>query len=116
MAFALIGTAIASPYVFFALSVAAFLGAAMPFHPFDLIYNYGIRFLIGTRFLPPNGAPRRFACAVATAWLVTTGLLFLNGEATIGYVLGGLFVAVAGLVTFTDICIPSIVYGLLRRA
>lgn len=114
-AFAAIGTVTASPTIFFALAATAFLGAAMPFHPFDLLYNYGIWFLIGKRPLPSNGVPRRFACGVATVWLVATALLFLNGPAAAGYVLGALFVAVAGLVSATDICIPSLVYQLLRR-
>jgi hypothetical protein len=87
----------------------------MPFHPFDLIYNYGIRFLLGKRSLPPNGAPRRFACGMAALWLIATALCFLGGQATAGYTLGALFVGVAGLVSATDICIPSLVYHLLRR-
>jgi Domain of unknown function (DUF4395) len=114
-AFAAIATVAASPSILFGLAVIAFLGAVMPFHPFDLIYNYGIRLLSGKRPLPPNGAPRRFGCAVATVWLVATALLFLDGRAAAGYTLGALFIAVAGLLSATDICIPSYVYGLLRR-
>ena len=45
------------------LMIFAALGAVLPFHPFDLIYNLGIRHITGTPELPRNGAPRRFACA-----------------------------------------------------
>ena|SRR6185503_21353735 len=79
--FAGLGTATASPTILFALVGTALLGAVMPFHPFDLIYNYGIRFLVGKRALPSNGAPRRFACGVAAVWLVATALFFVGGQA-----------------------------------
>ena len=113
--FAAIGTALASPWILLALAGTAFLGALLPFHPFDLIYNYGIRFLVRKRPLPPNGAPRRFACGIATVWLIATAILFSAGETTAGYVLGVLFVAVAGLVSTTDICIPSIIFNFFAR-
>lgn len=112
--FAALGTVMASPSILFALAGTAFLGAVLPFHPFDLIYNYGIRFLVGKRPLPPNGAPRRFACGIATVWLIATASLFAVGEMGMGYALGTMFVAVAGLVSTTDICIPSLLFNLVR--
>lgn len=113
--FAAVGTVTASPAILLALAATALLGAILPFHPFDLLYNYGIRFAVRKRPLPPNGAPRRFACGIAALWLIATALLFANGEATAGYVLGALFVAVAGLVSTTDICIPSMIFAAVRR-
>jgi hypothetical protein len=112
---AALGTATTSPPVLFALAGTAFLGMILPFHPFDLIHNYGIRFLVRKRPLPPNGAPRRFACGIAAVWLIATALLFSAGEPTAGYVLGIMFVAVAGLVATTDICIPSIAFTFFAR-
>ncbi len=115
---AAIGTALASPEILWGLMVFAVLGAVLTFHPFDLIYNHGIRRLTQTPEMPRNGAPRRFACAMASAWLLAAGALFQTGYDAAGYVLGGALVATAGLITTTHICIPSIVYGVLfgRRA
>jgi hypothetical protein len=113
--FAAVGTALASPWILLALAGTAFLGAVLPFHPFDLIYNYGIRFLVGKRPLPPNRAPRRFACGIATVWLIATAFLFSNGQMMAGYVLGTMFVGVAALVSTTDICIASIIFNFLVR-
>lgn len=113
--FAALGTVTASPLILFSLAGTAFLGAVLPFHPFDLIYNYGIRFAVGKRPLPPNGAPRRFACGIATVWLIATALLFSAGESAAGYALGVLFVAVATLVSTTDICIPSMIFNFFGR-
>ncbi|MBI5288491.1 MAG: DUF4395 family protein [Chloroflexi bacterium] len=110
-AIAAAGTALASPPILWGLMVFAALGAVLTFHPFDLIYNYGIRHITGTPELPRNGAPRRFACAMASVWLLTTGGLFAASFDVAGYILGGALVAVAGLITTTHICIPSLIYG-----
>jgi len=112
---AAIGTVTASPVILSALAANAILGAILPFHPFDLLYNCGFRFLVRKRPLPPNGAPRRFACGMASVWLIVTALLFASGQPQAGYLLGGLFVAVALLVATTDICIPSIMFNFVGR-
>lgn len=104
------GIALASPAVLLGLVPIALLGAAFPIHPFDLLYNHGIRRLTGTPALPRRGAPARFACGLATVWLLTTAWAFASGHTTAGYALGGLLVATGTLVSTTDICIPSLVY------
>lgn len=112
-AIAAAGTALASPAILWGLMVFAALGAVLTFHPFDLIYNLGIRHITGTPELPRNGAPRRFACAMASVWLLATGGLFYAGFDLTGYVLGGALVAVAALITVSHICIPSLIYRTL---
>jgi hypothetical protein len=107
------GTALASPAILWGLMIFAALGAILPFHPFDLIYNLGIRRITGGPQLPRNGAPRRFACAVASAWLLATGALFASGLDMPGYVLGAALVATATLITVSHICIPSLIFRTL---
>jgi hypothetical protein len=104
------GTALASPAVLWSLALIAAAGAALPFHPFDLLYNLGVRQLTGGPKLPANHAPRRFACGVGSAWLVVTGALFASDSDAAGYVLGISLVVVATLVATTHICIPSIMF------
>ncbi len=111
--FMIVGVVAQSPTVLWALAVAAFLGALLPFHPFDLLYNYGARFLTGTRPLPHHGPQRRFACGVATVWLIVTGWAFHAGEATLGFALGVPLILVAALVSVTHFCIPSLIYNTL---
>jgi uncharacterized protein DUF4395 len=108
-----VGTALASPTILLLLAPIAALGAALPVHPFDLIYNYGIRSLTGTAPLPRRGAPTRFACGLGALWLVTTAWAFKSGRPVAGYVLGGLLTSVAVLVSTTDVCIPSLLYRLV---
>lgn len=105
-----IGTAFALTPLLWAVVPIAAAGAIFTVHPFDLIYNYGLRHLTGTRKLPPNGAPTRLACGLATVWIAAVALSFTLGVAPLGYVLGGLLTSVAALVSITHFCIPSFVY------
>jgi hypothetical protein len=109
-ALAAIGTLLGSPAILLALAPIALLGAIFPVHPFDLIYNFGIRIFTGTGELPRRGNPNRFACGLGSVWLVSTALLFLVGKPVAGYILGGTLVGVGLLVSTVDICIPSMIY------
>ncbi|MCP4386578.1 MAG: DUF4395 domain-containing protein, partial [Hyphomicrobiales bacterium] len=108
-----IGTALAFPPLLWALMVTAALGAALPRHPFDAIYNHGIRHFTGTIALPKNPAPVRFACAMAAPWIAAIAIAFETGYCTTGYVLGFMMVSIAALVSATHFCIPSVIYQFL---
>ena len=105
-----VGTAMASPAILLLLVPIAGLAALVPIHPFDLIYNHGIRFITRTAPLPRRGAPSRFACGLGAVWLVATAWAFQAGRPLTGYALGGFLTGVAVLVSTTDICIPSLIY------
>lgn len=106
-----VGVALRAPVVLWGLAAIAFVGALLPYHPFDLAYNHVVRPLAGTRPLPHHGPQRRFACALAAAWLVATAWAFRTGAVTLGLVLGVSLIAVAALVSVTHICIPSMIYN-----
>ncbi len=108
-----VGTVLASPMILWFLAPIAGLGALTPVHPFDLIYNYGIRYLRKTGPLPKRPAQNRFACGIGAVWLVATAWAFQSGALSVGYVLGGTLTAVGLLVSSTDICIPSMIYNAL---
>jgi len=108
--FAAIGTALASPAFLSVLAVIAASGAIFPVHPFDLLYNYSIRYLTGTRPLPKRGMPTRFACGIGSIWLLLTIWTFHAEYILAGYILGGSLVLLATLVSVTDICVPSMIY------
>jgi hypothetical protein len=107
---AVAGTALASPVVLLLLAPLALAGAVSPVHPFDRLYNHGLRRLTGTPRLPRRGAPSRFACGLGAAWLVATAWAFQSGATAAGYLLGGALGAIAALVSTTDICIPSMLF------
>ena len=93
----------------------ALLGAVLPRHPFDAVYNYGLRHLMTAPSIPTYGPPRRFACAVATVWLAATAAAFAVGAETLGRALGALFTAVALVPVITGFCVPSFVFGWWRQ-
>ena len=105
-----IATAFAFTPLLWAMVPIAAAGAVFTVHPFDLIYNYGLRHLTGTRPLPPNGVPMRFSCGVAAVWIVATVLSFQLGVAPLGYALGASLTAVGALVSVTHFCIASFVF------
>jgi hypothetical protein len=76
-------------------------------HPFDYIWNKGVRYLTGAPELPPNPTRRRHAFKLATVWLAGVAALFAMGADGAGVILGGVLVAVCSLVTATNFCIPS---------
>jgi Domain of unknown function (DUF4395) len=80
-------------------------------HPFDHVWNHALRRVLRTPGLPPNPMRRRHAFKLATVWLSLCSGLFAAGASTIALVLGGMLVAVCGLVTATNFCIPSLMLG-----
>ena len=114
----IIGVAFMSPPVLWSLAAVTFLGIFLPFHPFDLLYNYGVRYLTGTGPFPKQGSQRRFVFAVASVWLAATGWAFHVGSDIAGFALGVPLILVTALASTTHIWIPSLIYNrvLGRRA
>lgn len=108
-----LGTYLASPVVLWTLIPLAALGAVLRGHPFDIIYNSGIRRFKHTVILPRYGAPRRFGCALMTMWLAVTGWAFYSGRATLGYTLGIIGIILPMIHVTSGFCVPSFIYGLI---
>ena len=84
-------------------------------HPFDLIWNRGLRYLARAPELPPNPLRRRHAFKLASVWLAAVAALYAIGAATAALVLGCVLVGVCALVTVTNFCIPSTLLAWLDR-
>jgi hypothetical protein len=109
------GTVLASPLLLFAMAATAFVGGfLMPKHPFDYVYDVALRPLLGGPRVPESPEPRRFACQVATPWIAAIAIAFWAGAPAIAWVLAAPMLVVAGVVTATNWCLPSFVYGLLH--
>jgi hypothetical protein len=108
-----LGTVLASPTILLALAVIAALAAASPVHPFDLIYNHGIRHLTGTGPLPRRGVPTRLGCGMGAVLVLVTAWTFSAGHLVAGYALGGVLTFVVLLAGTMDICLPSMIYRLI---
>jgi Domain of unknown function (DUF4395) len=109
MVWAAVGTALASPTVLWALAPFALLGAILRGHPFDVLYNYGLRHLSGAPALPRYGVRRRFGCTSATTMLIAAGWSFQTAHPLAGYVIGGVLVIAAFVNVSTGFCIPAFI-------
>jgi hypothetical protein len=106
------GTYLSSPGILWALTPFAALGAMFPSHPFDVLYNHGLRHYLGTPPLPRYGFRRRFACALATLMLIVAAAGFQYGMPLVGSALGWSLVAAAFVNVSTGFCIPSFIVRL----
>ena len=102
-----IALALQSPAMVFAMSGIGLIASFSARHPFDLVWNHAVRYLVGGPPLPPNPIRRRHAFKVATVWLIVVGALFSAGASTAALVLGGLLVGACATVTATNLCLPS---------
>jgi hypothetical protein len=106
------GLALQSAVLVLALVLVGAVAGWTRRHPFDLIWNQGLRRLSAAPKLPPNPAPRRHSFKLATIWLLAIGLLFAFGQPTAALILGGILLGVCGLLTVTNFCIPSTLLGI----
>jgi Domain of unknown function (DUF4395) len=83
-----LGTALSSPVLLIAMAITALLGGFVTAkHPFDHLYDAALRPPLGGPSPPPSPPPRRFACQIATPWIVAIALAFAAGAATLAWVL-----------------------------
>jgi len=101
------GTVSASATVFWGLLAFALAGAMLPGHPFDVLYNHGIRHLLKGPRLPRYPFPRRFACMFASVLIVAAALCLESGAVLAGQILGAAMVVGALVPVMTGLCIPS---------
>jgi Domain of unknown function (DUF4395) len=107
----IVGVTMTSPVVLWSLAAVTAVGVMLPFHPFDLFYNYGFRHVTGTRPFPKSGPQRHFVFIVASIWLAATGWAFYLGADILGFALGVPLILVAALASTTNFCIPSFIYN-----
>lgn len=110
-----IGVTMANIPTLLAMNAIAFAAIVLPYHPFDYVYNLALRHVLNKPELPPRSKQLKFACAIATAWIMATIALFYTGHTVAAHVAGYMLVGVALLLVTTDICIPSIIFNYIFR-
>jgi hypothetical protein len=109
------GLALGSAPIIFGLAAVGAVAGLTPRHPFDLLWNHGVRHLTGGPELPPNPRRRRHAFKVGTLGLLTVGVLLTAGIDGVALALGIGLLAAGSLVTVLNFCIPSTVLLWLER-
>ena len=91
--------------------VIAALGFILPYHPFDYIYNHLLAHRLGRPQLPKRSDQLKFACTLATIFLLTIIYMFSQGFMVLGYIFSGILFSIALTVSTTDFCLPSFIYN-----
>jgi hypothetical protein len=107
MVWVAVGTVLGSAPILWALVPFTALAAILTGHPFDVLYNYGLRYLTGAPKLPRYGLRRRLAFAVATTMMSLAAWGFQADVPLLGYIIGGAMVASTCLNVITGICGPA---------
>ncbi len=102
----------------FILSLAlaiAFFGTILPRHPVDFLYNSFVHKILKKPVLPTRPRQANFACLIAT--VLISGIIYslIKGNMFWMYALGAILLFSSTLVSFLDICIPSIVYNFIFK-
>lgn len=109
------GLALQSAPTVFGVAAIGLVAGFTPRHPFDLLWNHGVRHLTGAPEVPPNPRRRRHAFKIGTAWLLSVGTLFAVGLDGLALGLGIGLIGACTLVTATNFCVPSTVLQWLER-
>ena len=113
MTWVAVGIATQSANILWALVPFALLGAILPGHPFDVIYNYGLRFLFDKPALPPYGVRRRLACLMASIMISAAALEFQFGNPIAASIIGWTLAGMAFVNVVSGFCVPSFVFRIL---
>jgi hypothetical protein len=103
----LTGFVLESPAILISLAAVGAIAGFGPRHPFDLVWNYGMRHALGGPELPPNPRRRRHAFKLGTALLLTGAGLLLAGLSVPALALGGALVVACASATVLNLCLPS---------
>jgi hypothetical protein len=96
-------TAAGSSTFMYLLMMVAFMSAALPNHPLEILYNSVSR-LSRPQQIPPNRIPRRAGCAVVAVFLYAAGHSFVLNCMASGYTIGSALVVIAAIKAVTGYC------------
>ncbi len=110
---ALIATVSADAATLWQMVPVALAAVILPHHPFEYIYNWGIRHVIKAAPLPSNKAPVRFAFFMAAMILAAAAWSFDAGITWLGFFLGLQVALVATTFVVSSFCVPAAIWAFL---
>lgn len=111
-----VGLALESLPVLLVTVVIAAVAGFTSRHPFDYLWNHGVRHAFGAAPVPPNPRRRRDAFKVGTGMLLVVVALFAAGADTAALIMGGFLLAACASVTVLNLCLPSETFALIDRS
>ena len=105
-----------SPIMLLGLAAIGAVAGFTPRHPFDLLWNHGVRALARRApELPPNPRRRRHAFKLGGVMVLVVAGLFAVGLPSAALVLGGLLLCACASATVLNFCVPSELMARLER-
>jgi hypothetical protein len=115
LALTAVGIATRSAVVFGLLAALSATAAATRRHPFDFVWEYVVRPVVGGPHLPEAPSPRRFAFVMATPLLIGAASGLAVGAQALGLGLAALQVAGCAAYVLAGWCGASLVHQLFSR-
>jgi len=101
--------------LFFALSAVLWWNVTLPsLNPFEQFYNRALALPRGRAALEPAPGPRRFAQAMAAAFMLIAGISVLQGWTLTARIFEAFLVAAFSMLLFGKFCLGAYIYHLLR--
>jgi len=111
----IVGIVLQSPWVFLALSAVLWWNVLVPgFNPFERAYNRLIAAPRGRAALGAAPGPRRFAQAMAAAFMLGAGLSLLTGHSTLAWIFEAFLAVAFSALLFGKFCLGAYIFHLLR--
>jgi hypothetical protein len=112
----IVGAAFSLPWLLIAVGALGLVGTVWPpLSWLDQLWNRVVRHPFSAPALAADPDPRRFACGMADAFVLASGLAFAAGATVLGWALAGAVIAIAGIVVLTGFCVAAWVYVKLRK-
>lgn len=106
---------LAAAALYFFLSVLLWWNVSAPKrNPFEVFYNRVIAAPKGRGLLDPAPGPRRFAQAMAAAFMLIVGVALLQGWMVTAYVFEAMLVMAFSMLLFGKFCLGAYIYHLLH--
>ena len=106
---------VAAAALYFALSAILWWNVAVPKqNPFEVFYNRVLAVPKGKAMLEPAPGPRRFAQAMAAAFMLIVGIALLQGWTITAWVFEVFLVMAFSALLFGKFCLGAYIYHLLH--
>ncbi len=106
---------VAAAALYFFLSALLWWNVSVPkLNPFEVFYNRVFAAPKGRAKLEPAPAPRRFAQAMAAAFMVIVGVALMQGWMVTAWVFEAFLVMAFSALLFGKFCLGAYIYHLLR--
>lgn len=106
---------VAAAALYFLLSALLWWNVSAPkLNPFEVFYNRALAAPKGQALLEPAPGPRRFAQAMAAAFMLIVGIALLQGWMVTAWVFEAMLVMAFSALLFGKFCLGAYIYHLLR--